>query len=293
MINKYHGQTIWTFEDMMQALLHLLTQAGYATQISANYLDPDAVNVLFGVGSRFSHSYEEIGQFAQAHNCIIFNCEQIDSASVLITPAYLDFLARYVVLDWCQSNIDAMVRKKTGGQKKIFELPIFPTPNLSVSFNTQWDIGHDLAFYGALPARRKKLVAELEREGVTIKHISGFYGQDLADQLLDCRFVLNLHAYETDLLEINRCLRPMAMGIPVISEVSTLPVSGDWDDSGIIFVATAGFGATVKRILSMPDRHIVAARKSVQFSNRPANCLKVKAVMDGAIAELAAMRPHA
>jgi len=286
MINRFHGQAIWTFEDMMQALLHLLIQAGFDARITANYLDPDAVNVLFGVGSRLSHSYEEIAQLAQSNNAIIFNCEQIDSSSVLITPQYLEFLSRYVVFDWCQSNIDA-IRSKVTPVKGIFEMPIFPSPNLSMSTNAQWDIRYDLGFYGAMPPRRERLIQELECEGVSVKRISGFFGKDLADQLLDCRFVLNLHAYETDLLEINRCLRPMAMGIPIISEASTLPASGDWDDSGIVFVATGGFGKSVKRILSEPDHQIKAARKAIQFTNRPANAMKVKAVMDSAIAELA------
>jgi hypothetical protein len=290
MINRFHGQVAWTFEDMMSALLHLLNAAGYDARITANHLDPHAINILFGVGSMFSHSYEEIAQFSPAHSTIIFNCEQIDSDSALITDDYLNFLSRYVLFDWCQPNIEA-IRRKIALRHPLFEMPLFPTPNLSASSATAWNIDYDLGFYGALPTRRKKLLAELEQAGVSVKHIFGHFGQALADHLLDCRYVLNMHAYETDLLESNRCLRPMAMGIPLISEVSSMPASGDWDDCGIIFVPTDGFGAAVKRIVADPDRHLVAARKAVQFTHRPANALKVKDVMDRAIAALAQLAP--
>lgn len=292
MINKYHGQTVWTFEDMMLSLLQLLLNAGFDTKITANHLDPEAVNILFGVGSVFSHSFAELEQFAAKHSTIIFNGEQVDSSSVLITQEYLEFLSHYVVMDWCQPNIDAIIRRVPQA-RQFFEMPIFPTPNLTVANAPEWGIKYDLGFYGALPPRRQKLIDDLEREDISIKHISNFFGNALNNQLLDCRYILNMHAYETDLLEINRCLRPMAMGIPLISEASTLPASGDWDDSGIQFAPTEGFGRAVKRILSDPDNHVVASRKAIQFVSRRSNAVKVKAVMDSAIAALAAMRPNA
>lgn len=292
MINKYHGRTVWTFEDMMLALQHLLLQAGFDARITANHLDPQAVNILFGVGSVFSHSYADIEQFAAKHSTIIFNGEQVESSSVLITQEYLEFLSHYVVMDWCQPNIDAILRR-VPQTKHIFEMPVFPTSNLTVARAPEWGIKYDLGFYGALPPRRQKLIDDLEREDISIKHITNFFGNALNDHLLDCRYILNMHAYETDLLELNRCLRPMAMGIPLISEASTLPASGDWDDSGIQFAPTEGFGRAVKRILSDPDKLATASRQAIQFVNRPSNAVKVKAVMDSAIAALAALRPNA
>lgn len=286
-VNKYAGMTVWTFEDTMQAMLQSLTDAGYRAAITTNYIEPGAVNILFGVGSVFSHSYEEIAQMALPSSTIIFNGEQIDSTSSLITPEYLEFLSRYVVLDWCQPNIYALQRK-VELRYPVLEMPQFPTVNLGSSTATGWQVNFDLAFYGAVPPRRRKLIDELTSEGVSIKHISGRYGQQLADELLDCRYVLNIHAYETDLLEINRCLRPMAMGIPVLSEASSLPASGDWNDSGVIFLPTEGFGRAARRIIDDPDQHLVAARKAVQFTHRPANAIKVRQVLESAIAALPA-----
>ena len=102
MINKYHGLSIWTFEDTMLALQQLLRTAGYDCQITANFVDPNpnTVNVLFGVGSHFSHPYAEVAAVAQPRNTIIFNGEQLGSSSDLITQEYLDFLSRYVTFDW-------------------------------------------------------------------------------------------------------------------------------------------------------------------------------------------------
>lgn len=289
MINKYHGLSVWTFEDMMLAMQQLLRQAGYDCQITANFVDPDpaTVNVLFGVGSYFAHSYEEVAAVARPHNCIIFNGEQLGSSSVLITQEYLDFLARYVTFDWSESNIDDIRHRVP--QLRALEMPLFPTPGLCQGSATGWEIQHDLAFYGAVNDRRQRLLDELAQEGVRVKHISGFYGAALANQLLDCRYVVNMHYYETDHLELNRCLRPLSMGIPMISEASTLPSIGDWQDSGIIFTPYEGFGKAVRRILDTPDLHLAAARKAVQYTHRPANADYVRQAMDAALAQLATL----
>lgn len=289
MINKYHGLSIWTFEDTMLALQQLLRAAGYDCQITANFVDPspNTVNVLFGVGSHFSHPYAEVAAVAQPHNTIIFNGEQLGSSSDLITREYLEFLSRYVTFDWSESNIDDIRHRVP--QLRALEVPLLPSPGLCVANGTPWELKYDLAFYGAYNERRKKLVAELEQEGVSIKHISGFYGAALASQLLECRYVLNMHAYETDHLEVNRCLRPLAMGIPIISEDSTLPSLGDWQDSGIIYVPTEGFGKGVRRVLDTPDQHAVAARKAILFTHRSANADYIRKAMDAAIAELASL----
>jgi len=286
MVNRFHGRSIWTFEDTMLALAGLLQQAGYETRITANLIVPGAINILFGVGSVFSHSYEEVRQFASPEHTIIFNGEQVESTSGLITSEYLDFLSNYVVVDWCQPNVDAILRRAPSCPGA-FELPLFPAPGLAPVAPRDWIMKFDLAFYGAVVPRRRAMLDALEAEGISIKYIENVYGPNLSEHLLDCRYVLNLHAYETDLLEINRCLRPMSMGIPVISEASTLPASGDWDDSGIQFAPTEGFAPAVKRILAAPDNCLVASRKTVQFTQRNDNPLRIRAVMERAHAALA------
>lgn len=289
MINRYHGLTVWTFDDTMRAFQYTLRQAGYQAEIRANFIDPDpaVVNILFGVGSVFSHSYEELTALAAPRNVIIFNGEQLASSSVLITEEYLQFLTRYVVFDCWESNLRDVEHRV---QLRAFEMPLFPTPDLGQSTGNDWQIEHDVAFYGALNARRQQLYDEMLAAGVRIKPIANVYGDALPNHLLDCRYVLNMHAYETSHLELNRCLRPLAMGIPIISEVSTLPLIGDWEDSGIHFIPTAGFGQAVKAILDAPPEvHMTAARKAVQFTNRTVNATYVREAMQRAIAALALM----
>lgn len=289
MVNRYHQRTVWTFEDTMKTLQNTLLQAGYAAEINANFVDPDpaVTNILFGVGSAFSHSYEEIGALALPRNVIIFNGEQLASGSALITDEYLQFLSRYIVFDCWEANLrDIEHRIKL----RAFEMPLFPTPAMGKTTRTDWQIQYDVAFYGSLNDRRQKLFDEMLDAGVRIKVIQNVWGDALPDHLLDCRYVINMHAYDTNHLELNRCIRPLSMGVPVISEVSTLPVIGEWQDSGILFIPTEGFGRAVKEIIDAPPEvHMTAARKSMQFTNRAANAAHVRETMQRVIAELALM----
>lgn len=285
MINKYHGKAVWTFEDMMRALMHLLLQAGFDAHITVNHIEEGAVNILFGVGSVLSHAYSDIASAAGTASCIIFNCEQLESSSILVTDEYVNFLSNYIVMDWCQANIEAIKRKVTVA-RPIFEMPVFPTFSIINAAPRPAELQYDLGFYGGNQLRRRKIIEELRQESISVKLIQNSFGDVLNEKLMDCRYVLNIHAYETDLLEINRCLRPMAMGIPIISESSTLPASGDWDDSGILFAATDGFAKSVKKIMSNQDNYISASRNVIQFTNRADNAARVGAVMQSALAQL-------
>jgi hypothetical protein len=68
--------------------------------------------------------------------------------------------------------------------------------------------------------------------------LNGHFSEALANQIRDCRCVLNIHFYETGLLETARLLRPVMMGIPVLSEKSVLPRTVSWIRKGVRFVET-------------------------------------------------------
>lgn len=256
------------FDDTVFALVHLLRRAGVEVHIGYNRIVPDALNLVVGAGMPGTPTLAELRQFARPDNTIIFNTEQLGSSSNLITPEYIRLLQDYVVWDYCQDNINALQRRSPDGVR-CHEFPIVPPMEYGVALRelpTDRQFNFDLAFYGAVDIpRRITILQQLHQSGLRVKIISGAFGQALAGQLLDCKAVLNLHAYDTGLFEISRCLRPIAMSIPIISETSLFPASVDWASSGIAFVPTAELHACCQTMVTDIRRQQEAQRRMRYF----------------------------
>lgn len=225
-------------DDIVTSVLEILQRIGTTVAVSFNKIAPDALNIVVGAGMPGTPSLSELRSFTRPDNTIIFNTEQLGSNSVLITEEYLQLLADYVVWDYCQDNIEVL-RQRVGTRLRCHEFPILPPESFGLQLsqlaqNQRYDF--DVAFYGAIDVpRRRDALRVLHHSGLSVKLIQGAFGDGLSRQLQNCRLVINLHAYETGLLEIGRCLRPMAMGIPIVSETSRFPVCVDWENSGIVF----------------------------------------------------------
>lgn len=233
-LSKFGGPGPAVFLDTIHSVSDMLQEIGYQTRISSNVILNDAINILWGVGSVFSPTYEEIAAIATPKNSIIFNMEQMSSNSTLITEEYIDFLSKYVVLDYNKENLSRLTARPNFIG---YEFPLIPSKNFISDYSKpdSYEKKFDIAFYGIVNQRRKMIISEILSRGLTVKMISGAYGQQLPLELLDCKAILNLHFYESSIFEVARCLRPLAMGLPIISEQSIIPSSVNWYESGIIF----------------------------------------------------------
>jgi hypothetical protein len=235
------------FDDTVHSVAHLVRLCGAVPVISRNTIDPTALNILWGAGAHHSPSFEAMLKHCNAGNTIVFNMEQLDSDSPLVGPEYLQFLSHFRVLDYSIHNVKAL--RKTYPLIRAEEFPLLPAPHFSCDFDgRQSEHQYHFAFYGAMNPRRQSVLEQMQSAGIKIKFIGGKYGKSLADELLGCQAVLNIHAYETSVFETARVLRPIAMGIPVLSESSKLPQLIDWEHASIQFadynaIAAAGIEA--------------------------------------------------
>ena len=258
----------YVLEDTVHAVKSLLERGGIKAFISYNNIDPTIINIVFGIGAPLTVPISEFRRVASPSNTIIFNVEQIASTSSYITDEYVDLLSKYVTLDYSCENIKAL-RILDGNRGVGFEFPIVPSPSFQSDYEKgaeKYNIQFDFAFYGAKVARRLPIFAELEAANLRIKYISGFFGRLLAPEILDCRAVLNLHAYESALFEAGRCLRPLAMGIPVLSEVSVLPDVVDWRESGVLFLE-GQFSQQAATAIKNSDLLQETARAGIRFTS--------------------------
>lgn len=263
-------QIPYVLDDTVLSVKNMLDRAGYNTLLSYNTIDPNQINVLFGIHMPGTASIEQIRAVCTPKNTIIFNTEQLNSSSHWITEKYIELLRDHVCLDYNQFNIENLQRR-TQGQSRAYEFPLLPSLDFRGDYSQEavsTSIQHDLVFYGsAANGGRIERLAELIDKGVRLKCFSGSYGSNLPEQILDCTAVLNIHGYESSLFELGRCLRPAAMGIPIFSDVSIHTGKVNWADSGIFFLERENFADALIALLHDSDQMLDASQRIQQFVN--------------------------
>jgi hypothetical protein len=191
-------------------------------------------------------------------------------------------LGDFVVFDYNNSNLDALARHAPDSVS--FEFPIVPALEFFEEAANLQETSRkrDFLLFGAPSARRVEVVNRLLSVGLSARMITGVYGHDLILEIRNSRAVLNIHYYENSkVFEIARCLRPLASGIPVVSEVSDLPSTVDWLSSGVVFSEKDQLGSKCLEILANPRTYYRTFELAMSFSKAPAlEVLCRKAVSD-------------
>jgi hypothetical protein len=222
------------FDDVILACHDLFNQCGFEASIRINSLVSDAINIVWGVGLPGVQAYETLGRIFESKAIFIFNMEQIGSQSPLVSSKYLNFITKYRLIDYNIKNITKLAA--IFPQIAAFEFPLIPSKrfirNDLVSTKTRFDA----CFYGNLNKRRLEILESLAVKGVKVDIFQGLYGEKLSERLVHSKFVLNIHNYcGSQIFESPRCIRPVALCRPVISEESERPKSIDWCDLGVSF----------------------------------------------------------
>jgi hypothetical protein len=282
MLNRPREAPPGVFDDTVASVGYLLRQAGFRTFVSHSVLDPSALNILWGAGTHFSPPLDQIRAIARPEFSIIFNMEQIGSDSPLVGEAYLRFLSEYRVLDYNQRNITELRRRWP--EVRAAEFPVLPSPLLAGEFDLPASFpayDAEVAFYGAINERRRSTLNALTAMGYRVKLVPGHYGPRLSSEIVCSNMVLNIHHFDTAIFEVARCLRPLALGIPVVSERSLMPAGVDWTESGITFCPYADIPAYCRMLLGDPAQCDQAARRSHHFIQQPRWAELARSVIEG------------
>ncbi len=257
------------FDDAVHSVEYALKQAGFETYVSCNVVDPAALNIIWGAHAHFSPPLEQILEIAKPEFSVIFNMEQIAIGNSFVSDEYLSFLAQYRVLDYNVRNIQAM--QAHNPRIRASEFPLLPSPQFAADF--QIDDSReksDVVFWGAPSDRRFNTLNALIARGHSARYITNAYGHYLSQEIYDSKICLNIHALQTGIFEIARCLRPLAMGMPVVSEVSHLPELVDWSQSGIYFCEYDQLVDCCQNLLDHPQLVNQAVRKTQHFVHNKA-----------------------
>jgi hypothetical protein len=234
-LHGYMGPSF--FDDSVISVEYALRIAGYQTRISTNTIAIDGLNIIWGAGTHLGPDLAAIEAVASPKNCVIFNMEQIAGESPLVNKGYLQFLKKYRVLDYNEHNIRAI--QAIDSDVKATEFPLVPAPSLGhyahAQPSEQNGYHFDVGFYGAMSDRRESILDELEARQLRVNRVSGQFGDNLNNAISSTKAILNVHCYSSMIFETARVLRPLAMGLPVISETSAMPSSVNWEESGVFF----------------------------------------------------------
>lgn len=194
-------------KEVTEGLYNSLIKDGYDVIFSNSAFVVDRTPIIF-----YPHLLRH--PFEIPSHAILFNLEQIDSGSRLITEAYISLLCDHEVWDYAPENIKALRSK---GVKTLYHVDLggLAQPHIA-EHAAQQDI--DVLFYGSMNSRRQDIMEALQAVGCNAVTVSDVYGHERDALISRARIVLNVHYYETKIFEIARVSYLLTNGKCVVSE---------------------------------------------------------------------------
>lgn len=190
------GQEIYIFEDLVTSFAYGLNILGHTVYVSINSLKTDAINIVFG-----SHVSPESIAPQLPPDSIIFNTEQV--GSVWMTPHYISLLKHFKVWDYSQYNISLL--KEVHGIKNVTYNPVGYCPILEKIEQLPEDKKDiDVLFYGGVNERRRKIMKDLHDRGLTTMFAYDAFGATRNKLIARSKIVINIHFWDTAILETVR-----------------------------------------------------------------------------------------
>ncbi|MBY6266395.1 hypothetical protein EI613_31525 (plasmid) [Azospirillum sp. 412522] len=272
--------------DLAEILRHGLERLGHRCTIRSPRglrLDPAAIHILFDSTA--------LDVAALPANVVVFNHEQFGSGSTLLTPAYLASLRGRIVWDYSIRNLlwmrDHGVNPHLAAWVRLGSCPAL----LRALPQAEEGELYDVLFYGTVNRRRLDVLRGLVAAGLKVAVLTGgfaadvpagadtdglsiappAFGERLDGWIARARVVLNMHFYDTRIVEIVRLAPLLANGRAVVAEVDP---DSEIDDDLRDAVAAAPYEALVERCLQLvadgEERRRLGQRAAARFAARDA-----------------------
>jgi len=190
--------------EAAEYVLYKIRKNGMDAELVANRMNQTGINIIFG--AHIDPSNVKIPK-----NSIIFNTEQIPENSVWIGNEYQKILNENYVWDYSLKNLNCI----SHNNKNLINFYYLSELSRVDLVN---DKIYDLLFYGSINERRKIILEALEKSGLKIKTIFGVYAKARDQHFCECKAILNLHFYESQIFQQIRTFYPLINNLPVISE---------------------------------------------------------------------------
>jgi SAM-dependent methyltransferase len=197
--------------DPARYFRHQLKKMGAQVTLSKNRLQHGAINFVFGAHLEFDATQR------QRHTCIFVNLEQLGAGGAAVADSYLKLLGSSAVIDYNPANVPVYTQYLDDVPiAQFFHAPYLEPENGPLPL-AQRPI--DLLFFGSMNERRKKIIARIEQQGISVSLFDHpVYCTERDHYIRNAKAVLNCHFYESGRFEQVRISHCLSLGTPVISE---------------------------------------------------------------------------
>jgi hypothetical protein len=179
---------------------------------------------------------------------ILFNLEQIAPESRWLSSEYLALLSQHTIWDYSDRNITKLARLGIGA----IRCGIGYVPELTRIAPAEETI--DVLFVGSINERRGWIFRQLASAGARVEARFNVYGKIRDELIARSKLVLNIHYYESRVLEIVRVSYLLANRRCVVSETGLdLAIEAPLKD-GIAFAQYDDLAARCMELLHDEDR---------------------------------------
>lgn len=218
---------IWSsvFQELAELISYSLQDLGFHAPISENKMNKSATNILLGAHLLPLAAIERIPS-----NSIIFNTEQLGVGPRKWNHKVLSLMEKCPSWDYSFDNI--LKLKGVGVRSpQWFQIAYHDKLN-RIPVDAEKDI--DVLFYGGVNSVRGHILDGMRERGLRVKHLSGVFGAERDACIARSKIVLNLHQYNTKILEMIRIHYLMNNSKVVLTQYDDDSVGGEAYKAGLV-----------------------------------------------------------
>jgi hypothetical protein len=213
------------FAEIAETLHYALRSLGHDSVITTDGDLADRRHIV--LGSNLLPGYP----MRIAGSAILYNLEQVESASPWLSPELLRLFRSHVLWDYSRRNAAALKAfdvqvahvLPVGYVKELTRIRLAPAPDI------------DVLFFGSVNPRRRDVIDAMRATGLNVQAVFGAYGAERDALIARSKLVLNLHYYEAKVLEIVRISYLLANRCAVLSERGADPAEDEQLAGGVAF----------------------------------------------------------
>ena len=180
------------FTEVAELLLLSFQSLGVECRVLVNQFDPEGINVLLG------YNLMTYGPVLASVKYVVYQLEQLSDREGWYDAGRAEVL-KHAVAVWDYEPKNIAFLSKQGIVAK--HLPLGFHKNLQrIKMLPEEERGIDILFYGSMNPRRIAILEKLERWH-KVKALFNVYGKDRDAAIAQSKMILNVHYYESQLLE--------------------------------------------------------------------------------------------
>ncbi len=216
-INYLHSSS---FDDLSKLLCFGIIDSGYKCTLSSNKLDSNCINIVIGTHLLSQKDIVYLNNSVNRKEIIYINTEQLKFTNNQWLSTISSIANQNKVLwDYSKSNINYLKNRNPNVKALFLKIGYHKILNKIENKNYK-DKCIDFLFYGSINQRRLIILEKLTSYGINLKHVFGVYGSELDKLISDSKFILNLHYYESKILESIRLFYLITNKVPILTEIS-------------------------------------------------------------------------